>query len=208
MVETTETTRKLEPVWRCQAKGCNHSYPSTLHGFNQMSGHQLHHAKEGLSKEERVFRLIDQNTGEVLAETLKEATGKGLLKLTPEPSPTPTPKVVGKVETIPPVQELGKEPPPLKVKPVTEKPPGEKLPEGIPAEEETTKAEITTVKTAGIFTYEITLPADAFTLFNLAKACGLEPNGDKLFDEWVWDCIRARFSKDYKQQLILAPVEE
>lgn len=85
-------------------------------------------------------------------------------------------------------------------------PPAQDLPEAEPPETE--KGEITTVRTAGIFAYEITLPADAYTLFNLAKACGLEPNGDKLFDEWIWDCVRARFSKDYKQQLVLAPVED
>lgn len=194
MGETTEATRKLEPIWRCQAKGCNYSTPSTLRGYNQMTGHQLHHAKEGMTKEERVFRLIDKNTGEVLAETLKEARGKGLLDLTPKPSPTPTPsflapEVPEKVETIPPPSEV-------------------ELPSAMPEAEKISKVEETTVKTAGIFTYEITLPADAFTFFNLAKACGLETDAKKPFDEWVWDCIRARFAKDYKKQLILAPVEE
>ncbi len=85
-------------------------------------------------------------------------------------------------------------------------------PEAKPTQTEETRerdeVELTTIRTAGIFTYEITLPADAFTLYNLAKACGLEKDEEKLFDEWVWDCIRARFSKDYKQQLVLAPVED
>jgi len=52
------------------------------------------------------------------------------------------------------------------------------------------------------------LPADAFTLFNLAKFSGLEKDGNKPFDEWVWDCITARFKYDYKRQLILAPLQE
>ena len=82
------------------------------------------------------------------------------------------------------------------------------MPENLSETGERGKVETTTVKTAGIFTYEMTLPADAFTLFNLAKACELETNKEKTFDEWVWDCITTRFSKDYKKQLVLAPVEE
>lgn len=62
------------------------------------------------------------------------------------------------------------------------------------------------VSSEGIFTYTISLPADAFTLFNLAKASGLEKDGGKPFDEFVWDCIRARFEYEYKCQLILAPI--
>lgn len=64
------------------------------------------------------------------------------------------------------------------------------------------------VSSDGLFSYAITLPADAFTLFNLAKFSGLEEDSDKPFDEWVWDCITARFRCDYKKQLVLAPVEE
>lgn len=64
------------------------------------------------------------------------------------------------------------------------------------------------VSSEGIFRYTISLPADAFTLFNLAKAVGLEKDLEKPFDEWVWDCITRRFVTDYKMQLILAPVEE
>ena len=60
----------------------------------------------------------------------------------------------------------------------------------------------------GIFRYTITLPADAFTLFNLAKACGMEKDREKLFCEWLWDCIRKRYETDYKVQLVLAPLEE
>jgi len=91
---------------------------------------------------------------------------------------------------------------------VTKEPPFDEVPENLSETGERGKVETTTVKTAGIFTYEMTLPADAFTLFNLAKACELETNKEKTFDEWVWDCITARFSKDYKKQLVLAPVEE
>jgi hypothetical protein len=69
--------------------------------------------------------------------------------------------------------------------------------------EELTKPQ---VSTEGIFRYTITLPADAFMLFNIAKAYGLETDSDKLFDEWVWDCIQKRFEKDYERRLVLAPV--
>ena len=69
------------------------------------------------------------------------------------------------------------------------------------------KGEITTPQASseGIFRYTITLPADAFTLFNLAKTCGLENDKDKIFDEWLWDCVRMRYKTDYKMRLVLAP---
>ena len=59
--------------------------------------------------------------------------------------------------------------------------------------------------TGGTFRCTITLPADAFTLFNIARGYGLEEK-DKLFDEFLFDCITKRFEKDYKMQLILAPI--
>lgn len=73
-----------------------------------------------------------------------------------------------------------------------------------------TKPEITVPQPSseGILRYTITLPADAFTLFNLAKVCDLEKDKEKLFDEWIWDCIRMRYKKDYRMRLILAPEEE
>lgn len=64
------------------------------------------------------------------------------------------------------------------------------------------------VSKEGIFNYNITLPADAWTLFHVAKAFGLETNGSKSFDEWVWDRIRGSFKYEYKMQLILARIEE
>jgi hypothetical protein len=64
------------------------------------------------------------------------------------------------------------------------------------------------VSNEGILRYTMSLPADAFALYNLAKASGLEKDGGKLFDEWVWDCILARFRTDYKMQLVLAPIAE
>ncbi len=82
--------------------------------------------------------------------------------------------------------------------PPKEKPKGEK------------EVEITTpqASSTGILRYTITLPADAFVLFNLAKSFGLEKDIEKLFDEWVWDCIRMRYKTDYKMRLVLAPEEK
>ena len=116
------------------------------------------------------------------------------------------PAVAAATEPAPPSETKPETPPTPEIKPAPSEEP-QNLSEAEPETAGRGKTEITTVNTAGVFTYDITLPADAFTLFNLAKACGLEPNDKKLFDEWIWDCVRARFSKDYKKQLILAPVE-
>ena len=176
MVEDTEATRRPEPMWRCQVKGCSYSTPPTLHGYSQITGHQLYHAKQGLSKEEKGFRLIDQNTGEMLAESLKEARDKNLL----EPSPKkPTPAIITE-----PAKEL------------TEK------------DDEVSETVQPQISSKGIFSYTISLPADAFALFNIAKAAGLEKDGEKSFDAWVWDCIKKRFEKDYKRRLVLAAIGE
>ena len=173
MAETTQT----KAVWKCETKDCTVTFPPTLRGFHQMTGHQMKHANQGVPKGKRGICLVDENTSEVLARSVSEA----MPFLTVE-APT--------------ISEISKEPP-------EETPPAAEL-----MDEKTAKSEITTVKTAGIFSYEITLPADAFSLFNLAKAYGLEPNPEKGFDEWVWDCITARYSKDYERQLVLAPLEE
>lgn len=55
---------------------------------------------------------------------------------------------------------------------------------------------------------EVVLPPEALAYFNIAKALGLETDGGKPFDEFLWDCVRVRFAKDYKQQLVLAPIAE
>jgi len=195
------TKEQVRAVWKCRVEGCNYTADPTMDGYRKLSGHQLGH--RGLPKEKRGFQLVDESTGEVLAQKLEEATAKGFIITTKPPEPTTTPVPPPAPET-----KLETPPPAPETKPA---PAGEpqNLSEAEPPETEGRgKVEITTVKTAGIFTYEITLPADAFTLFNLAKACELETNSEKPFDEWVWDCIRARFSKDYKQQLVLAPLEE
>jgi len=140
--------------------------------------------------------LVDAESGEVLANDLDEAMEKGLL----EPS---KPKSPAGTET-PPEELLGGEAG-EEVEPEEE----EELKEPSRVKEKAEKEgkEVREISSDGIFRYTITLPADAFTLFNIAKANGLEPK-DKLFDEFAWDCITARFEKDYKKQLILAPIEE
>ncbi|MBA7547543.1 hypothetical protein ES705_39965 [subsurface metagenome] len=70
------------------------------------------------------------------------------------------------------------------------------------------EVEASEITSEGIFAYTIHLPSDAFTMFNLAKFSGLEKDGEKPFDEWIWDCVLARFRYDYEMELILAPIPE
>lgn len=223
-----ETAKRLE--WRCQVKDCTFSSPPTLKGFNQIAGHQLHHSKEGVPKKERIFRLVDQGTGEVLAQTLTDAREKGLLQ--PEPEPAVKQATIVKPEPEPTEQQLQEaiqkyaeekgitfEEAKTQLEAMVPEPEPEPQPEPEPepeprrivlggkVEEKGKRGEAKTQPSPdGVLTFNITLPADAFTFFNLAKACGLEKDADKPFDEFVWDCILKRFEKDYKVQLILAPL--
>lgn len=176
-------------LWKCMVKDCGFTAPPTQKGYKQVVGHMLGHASKGLPKEERKYSLVDEN-GNVLAQTIIEAKQKGLLLAEPpkpaEPEPAP--------EQVPESE----------ISPQPEGPPEEK-PKGKAEKEEKKEPEITS---EGIFAYTIHLPADAFTLFNLAKFSGLEKDREKPFDEFVWDCIVARFRTDYKRQLVLAPIEE
>ncbi len=183
------TTEQVKPVWKCRAEGCGYTAAPTEEGYHKVRGHQLAH--KSMPKEKRGFCLIDENTGKILAEKLAEAVEKGFMKAEP-PKPKPPKVPAPKPEEQEP--ELGK----------LEEKKGEEEPGEAEKPEELTKPQ---VSREGIFRYTITLPADAFVLFNIAKAYGLETDSDKLFDEWVWDCIRWRFEKDYKRQLVLAPVE-
>jgi len=160
-----QVNKEVKVVWKCKAENCDYTRPPTLKGYKQLVGHQKEHAH--LPKGERGYRLVDENTGEVLAESAREAKEKGLLV----------------AEPLPKKESDGK-------------------PQG-------TEVEVTEVKASpeGIFRYTITLPADAFMLFNIAKYFGLEKDSEKLFDEWLWDCIRMRYETDYKMRLVLAPVE-
>ena len=160
-------------VWKCMVKGCNYTAPPTATGYKQVIGHMLGHASKGISKEERKYALVDEGTGEVLANKFDGAKKKGFLS-TEEPKPP----AGDEEEVIEPEEKAEKE-----------------------------GKEVKEISSDGIFRYTITLPADAFTMFNIAKANGLEPK-DKIFDEFAWECIVARFEKDYKKQIILAPIEE
>lgn len=204
------TKEQVRPVWKCSVEGCDYTAAPTVEGYKKISGHQLAHT--GLPKTKRGFRLVDESTGKILAQKLEEATTKGFIAtkpaapLAPETKHAPPEEPLSEAEppepqapTSPPVPETKHAPEPT--------PPAAKSTPSPTSPPTATEPELTAVRTAGIFTYEITLPSDAFTLYNLAKALELETDGDKSFDEWVWDCITARFAKDYKKQLILAPVE-
>ena len=181
------TKEQVRPVWKCLVKGCDYTGAPTVEGYYKVGGHQKRH--KGVPKEKRGVQLVDETTGEVLAQTLEEATAKGLVAKTTKPEATATPEVKAPSEPQPPATET---------KPTPKEPPKEK------------KEEITepAVSPDGIFAYTIHLPADAFALFNLAKFSGLEKDSDKPFDEWIWDCVMKRFETDYRMQLVLAPIKE
>ena len=80
----------IKPIWKCHLKGCGFTAPPTFAGFNRIVGHQLHHSKQGIPREKRGFYLIDENTGDVLAWTLRKAKEKGLI--VPEAPPEAPPK--------------------------------------------------------------------------------------------------------------------
>jgi len=183
-------------VWKCMIKGCNYTAPPTPTGCKQVVGHMLAHANKGISKEERKYALVDEDTGKVLANKIDEAKKKGLLSEQEPPTETKAPpkelldkEAEGEFYEQEEEQDEELEEPPRKEK----------------AEKE--GKEVKEISSDGIFRYTITLPADAFAMFNIAKANGLEPK-DKIFDEFCWECIVARFEKDYRKQLILAPIEE
>ncbi len=56
-----------------------------------------------------------------------------------------------------------------------------------------------------VFRIKLALPADAFMLFNLVRAIGLEDRAIS-FDKWLWDCLVKRFETDYRVQLVLVPL--
>lgn len=66
------------------------------------------------------------------------------------------------------------------------------------------------VTATGMIKYTVTLPPEAFSYYNLAMAWDFDGNDGKYkpFDVWLFECITKRFEKDYKMQLVLAPVEE
>ena len=174
-------------VWRCKAENCGYSRPPTLTGYKQLVGHQKEHAD--LKKEERGYHLVNENTGEILADSVRQAKEKGFLQTVPEPPEEKTAEE-------PPEEKTAEEPSEEKA---TEEPSAEKI--------EFKEVLEPQVSSEGFFRYTITLPADAFALFNMAKAAGLEKK-DISFDVWLWDCIRKRFDKDYGFRVVLAKIGE
>jgi len=143
------------------------------------SGYQsIRGHQNGHPKGKRGFALVDKETKEIKAKSIAEARDKDLLEPPPEP-----------------VKEVK----------AAEKDKGRETKEDDDEVSEITKPQISS---DGIFSYNISLPADAFALFNMAKAAGLEEDGKKPFDVWVWDCIKKRFEKDYKRRLVLAGIKE
>lgn len=203
--------------WRCS---CGETRPPTQGDYMSLIRSKAHKGHEKV--------LINKDTGEVVADSLHAAmeagikmpAKKGDASSVQAPPPgdnrgiesgllAPTPPPAEKAQPAAPKAETTaiaeqEEVAEAEVEEEEEVEEREARREG----EEVSRVRIRSVMTAGDFTYEITLPADAFMLFNLAKACGLERNGNLLFDEWVWDCIKARFAKDYKKELVLAPVKK
>jgi len=185
--EQPETSRNLE--WRCLT--CGVAVPPTTADYMSFIQHPC---------QDRKIWLVDKESGEQLANNLKQAQTKGFIPRKGEEKPEGEgeEKPKGEVPKFTGTVAYAKKPTELpEVKPkLEEKPKGE--------QKEITEPQ---VSFEGIFRYTVTLPADAFTLFNLAKSLRLEKDGEKPFDEWLWDCIVARFKFDYKRQLILAPIE-
>ena len=83
------TTEQVRPVWKCRVEGCNYTAAPTVEGYRKISGHQLAHT--GVPKAKRGFQLVDETTGEVLAQKLEEATAKGFIAAKPPEPTTPVP---------------------------------------------------------------------------------------------------------------------
>lgn len=231
MVNPPET-KEVKPIWKCRVPGCNSTAPPTVKGFNMLSGHQGLHSKAGVKKAQRGVNLIDENSGEILAESLSEATEKGLLTIEPLPAPgvvlqeaasTMTAEELAKaaekgpkssVEGVTkPIEEVAEKAAEEAVeKAIKEAEAAEEAAEAAVEPEEKQKGKEGEIKIPqaspeGILRYTITLPAEAFAMFNMAKACGLEPDKEMPFDEWMWDCIKKRFECDYKVQIVVAKLE-
>jgi len=184
--------RDLE--WRCS---CGESRPPSHGDYVSltMSSRHKKHKK----------RLVNKLTGEIVAGSRPEAMAKNIPLLrkeemaarnvkkqptaAPEPSPPPevTTSIKGKVREIEPEPEV------------------DDSVDEVETDEYEMQATEFTVEADGVFRVEVILPADAFTLFNMAKGLGLDRR-DITFNEWIWDCILKRYETDYQVQLIIAPL--
>jgi len=182
--------------WRCS---CGESRPPSHGDYVSLTMNSKHkrHKK----------RLVNKLTGEVVAGSRPEAMSKNIPLLrkaemaarnvkkqpTPAPEPGPPPETTTSVKGK--VREL--EPGPEVDEPVDD----------VEVDEIEMQATELTIEADGVFRIELILPADAFTLHNLARAVGLE-RSDITFSEWTWDCILKRFETDYQMQLIIAPLAQ
>jgi hypothetical protein len=72
-----------------------------VEGYGKLSGHTLAHT--GLPKAKRGFQLVDETTGEILAQKLEEATAKGFIATKPpEPTTTPVPPSAMEIKQVEP----------------------------------------------------------------------------------------------------------
>jgi hypothetical protein len=95
------TKKQVRPVWKCRVEGCNYTAAPTVEGYRKLSGHTLAHT--GLPKAKRGFQLVDETTGEILAQKLEEATAKGFITTKPpEPTTTPVPPSAMEIKQVEP----------------------------------------------------------------------------------------------------------
>jgi len=196
--------------WRCS---CGEVGPPSYGTFLKWARSKDHR--------EHMKGLVNKQTGKVVANSSSEARGKNIPLLKKEGMEEKEPQK--------PAAEIQEKPPPA----FPERPP-EKIVQQDDAEEdmpdipgfepdtgmdegmydgedgeypddERQPSEYS-VASDGVFRIEMILPADAFTLFNLAKAMGFERDKDITFNEWAWDCMKERFRLDYKHELILVPL--
>jgi len=186
--------RDLE--WRCS---CGESRPPSHGDYVSltMSNRHKRHKK----------RLVNKLTGDVVAGSRPEAMAKNIpllrkidlvapdLKKRPAAAPEPAPGPEGVTDTGSKAREV--EPEPEVDEPVEE----------IEVDDIEMQAADLTVEADGVFRVEVILPADAFTLFNMARGLGLDRR-DITFNEWIWECILKRYETDYRVQLIVAPLAE
>jgi hypothetical protein len=63
-----------------------------------------------------------------------------------------------------------------------------------------------TLTVGGLIEYTLTLPAQAFAYFEIAKQFKLIKDDDMGFDEWVFECLDRRFVADYGVEIVVQPI--
>jgi len=182
--------------WRCS---CGETRPPSHGDYVSLTMNNKHRKHKK--------RLVNKLTGEVVAGSRPEAMSKNIpllrkaemaarnVKKQPTAAPEPSPPPEGVTDTRSKVREI--EPEPEVDDSVDE----------IEVDEIEMQATEFTIEADGVFRVEVILPADAFTLFNMAKGLGLDRR-DITFNEWIWECILKRYETDYRMQLIMAPLAQ